>query len=278
MKLSESINQLTGFIKQHPRLFVLTGAGVSTDSGIPDYRDEHGGWKGRQPIQGPAFIKDEQTRKRYWARSLIGWRHFVNATPNASHYALVELEKLGYVTHLVTQNVDGLHQQAGSCRVTDLHGRLDRVICLECGATITRGNLQHQLEAQNPEFGRMEAQRAPDGDALLERVNFSQMQLVDCHQCNGILKPDVVFYGENVPVDRVKFCMERLHVADALLVIGSSLMVYSGFRFCQEAQRIGLPICAVNLGRTRADEMLDLKLKEHCTTALPLLLEALAHH
>jgi len=276
MNLLDSIDRLAGFVREHPRLLVLTGAGVSTDSGIPDYRDEQGGWKGRQPIQGPAFIKHEQTRKRYWARSLIGWRQFGNAAPNATHWALAEMESLGHVEHLVTQNVDGLHQQAGSRRVTDLHGRLDRVVCLECGETMPRGKLQHRLEAQNPEFDGFEAEQAPDGDALLESVDFSRMQLVGCDQCDGILKPDVVFFGENVPVDRVRFCMERLSAADALLVVGSSLMVYSGYRFCLQAQRLGLPICVVNLGLTRADGMLEMKLEKPCTIALPLLVEQLS--
>ncbi len=276
MKLSSNINQLAGFVRKHPKLFVLTGAGVSTDSGIPDYRDESGDWKGRKPIQGPDFVKHEHVRKKYWARSLIGWQHFGNATPNASHHALAELEKRGYVAHLVTQNVDGLHQQAGSSRVTNLHGRLDRVICLNCGERMTRAKLQQRLEAQNPIFIQMEAGLAPDGDALLEHVDFSRMQLVGCDQCDGVLKPDVVFYGENVPADRVRRCMERLHAADALLVVGSSLMVYSGFRFCREAERLGLPIYAVNLGRTRADDMLSLKIKVRCAKALPLLLQQLA--
>ena len=276
MNFSDTLKRLAAFISEHPRLFVLTGAGVSTESGIPGYRDENGDWKGRQPIQGADFIKDEQTRKRYWSRSLVGWRHFSGAAPNAAHRALAEMEKIGHVHHLVTQNVDGLHQQAGSLRVTDLHGRLDRVICLTCQKIISRSELQGKLEARNPDFVRLQAEQAPDGDALLENADFSRMKLIGCDECGGILKPDVVFYGENVPVERVRFSMDRLHDSDGLLVVGSSLMVYSGFRFCREAKRLGLPISAVNLGRTRADDMLNLKVAATCAVALPQLLTLLA--
>jgi len=272
----DSLNRLVAFVREHPRLFVLTGAGVSTESGIPGYRDENGDWKSRQPIQGPAFVKDEHTRKRYWSRSIIGWRHFSGAKPNAAHRALARLEELGHVHHLVTQNVDGLHQQAGSRRVTDLHGRLDRVICLACRKTSLRSDLQRELEVRNPAFAGLEAAQAPDGDALLEKADFFRLELVDCDECGGVLKPDVVFYGDNVPTDRVRFSMDRLYDSDALLVVGSSLMVYSGFRFCREAKRIGMPIGAVNLGRTRADDMLDLKVVETCAIALPRLLGQLA--
>lgn len=275
MNLTDNLDRLAAFISEHPRLFVLTGAGVSTDSGIPDYRDENGDWKSRQPIQGPAFIQDEQTRKRYWSRSLVGWRHFGVAAPNAAHRALSDLESLGHVEHLVTQNVDRLHQRAGSRRVTDLHGRLDRVVCIDCRKRMARSELQGKLEVRNPQFARLKAERAPDGDALLENADFSRLELVDCDHCGGTLKPDVVFYGENVPVERVRFSMDRLQASDALLVVGSSLMVYSGFRFCKEAQRLGLPISAINLGRTRADDMLELKVMETCTAALPRLIEKL---
>jgi len=275
MNQSDSLNRLALFVREHPRLFVLTGAGVSTESGIPGYRDENGTWRGGQPIQGPAFIRDEQTRKRYWARSLIGWPHFSRAEPNAAHRALAGLEELGHVCHLVTQNVDGLHQRAGSRRVTDLHGRLDRVVCLACRKIVSRSELQCRLEARNQEFAHLEAERAADGDALLESVDFLRLELVDCDECGGILKPDVIFFGETVPVDRVRFSMERLRLSDAVLVVGSSLMVYSGFRFCREAKRLGIAIGAVNLGRTRADEMLDLKVTETCTAALPRLLDEL---
>lgn len=276
MTITDTLERLAAFVREHPRLFVLTGAGVSTESGIPGYRDENGDWKCRQPIQGPAFIADEGTRKCYWSRSLIGWRYFSRAAPNAAHRALADLEKLGHVHHLVTQNVDGLHQQAGSRRVTDLHGRLDRVVCLSCRKTTLRSDLQRELEARNPGLCNLEAAQAPDGDALLEDLDFFSLELVGCDECGGILKPDVVFYGENVPTERVRFSIDMLHDSDALLVVGSSLMVYSGFRFCREAQRLGLPIGAVNLGRTRADDLLDLKVMESCAVALPRLLEQLA--
>ena len=275
MHAGESIQQLIAFVTAHSRLLVLTGAGVSTDSGIPDYRDENGNWKVKQPIQGADFINDEQVRKRYWARSLIGWSNFARAAPNATHRALAALEELGFVQHLITQNVDGLHQRAGSRGVTDLHGRLDRVICLSCGALMPRAALQQQLELRNPDFTGQQAQPAPDGDALLERMDYARLELVDCHHCGGTLKPDVVFFGENVPAERVRFSMRRLQSANALLVVGSSLMVFSGFRFCLEAQRLGLPIGAVNLGRTRADGMLALKVSGSCTALLPALVQHL---
>lgn len=276
MTLSDNLKRLAAFIREHPRLLVLTGAGVSTASGIPGYRDENGDWKTRQPIQGPAFRQDEQTRKRYWSRSIIGWRHFSNAMPNAAHLALADLERLGHIHHLVTQNVDGLHQQAGSRQVTDLHGRLDRVICLDCNKIILRSELQLRLEACNPGIAGLQAAQAPDGDALLENVDFSQVELVNCDECGGILKPDVVFYGENVPTERVRFSLDMLYQSDALLVVGSSLMVFSGFRFCREALRLGLPIGAINLGRTRADDMLQIKISAACAAVLPRLVEQLA--
>ena len=276
MTIVNGLKRLATFVSQHPRLLVLTGAGVSAASGIPGYRDENGDWMCRQPIQGPAFIADEQTRKRYWSRSLIGWRHFGSAVPNAAHRALAELEKLGHVHHLITQNVDGLHQQAGSQHVTDLHGRLDRVVCLTCCKTTLRNDLQRELERRNPALRHLDTAQAPDGDALLEKFDFFSLKLVDCDECGGILKPDVVFYGENVPTERVRFSMDKLYDADALLVVGSSLMVYSGFRFCREAKRLGLPIGAINLGRTRADDLLDLKVVERCAVVLPKLLEQLA--
>lgn len=276
MTLSNNLKRLAAFIREHPKALILTGAGVSTASGIPGYRDENGDWKSRQPIQGPAFRQDERTRKRYWSRSIIGWRHFSNAVPNEAHRALADLEQLGHVHHLVTQNVDGLHQQAGSRQVTDLHGRLDRVICLDCHKIIQRSELQLKLEARNPAFAGLQAVQAPDGDALLERVDLNQLELINCDECGGILKPDVVFYGDNVPTERVRFSLDKLSQSDALLVVGSSLMVYSGFRFCREALRLGLPIGAINLGRTRADDMLQIKISATCAVALPRLLELLA--
>jgi NAD-dependent SIR2 family protein deacetylase len=259
---------LTEFIARHSRLFVLTGAGCSTDSGIPDYRDAEGEWKRAQPVMFQPFMSDPRTRQRYWARSLIGWRYFQRAKPNAAHLALAELERQGRVELLVTQNVDCLHDAAGSENVVDLHGRLDRVRCMSCEQRMPRSEFQEELHARNPSWAELEAREAPDGDADLESRDFSSFDVPACSYCGGVLKPDVVFFGESVPRDRVERAMAGLAQADAMLVVGSSLMVYSGYRFAQAAAEGGKPIAAVNLGRTRADHLLDLKLPLPCAEAL----------
>jgi NAD-dependent SIR2 family protein deacetylase len=264
------------FIERHPKLFVLTGAGCSTDSGIPDYRDENGDWKRARPVMYQAFVSDLSTRRRYWARSLIGWRRFGRARPNDAHRALARLEERGRLQVLVTQNVDGLHQSAGSSEVIDLHGRMDRVRCLGCENRSDREELQQRLLQLNPAWDQLDAHNAPDGDADLEGLDFSRFQIPACEHCGGILKPDVVFYGESVPPARVTSAMEAVERADAMLIIGSSLMVYSGYRFAQAAHKAGKPIAAINLGRTRADELLSLKVKQPCVAALAFLLDDLA--
>ena len=255
---------LKTFVEKHQRLFVLTGAGCSTNSGIPDYRDGNGDWKRTQPVRFQAFIADETTRQRYWARSMIGWRRFGMAQPNDAHRALARLEANGQCQLLLTQNVDRLHQAAGSREVIDLHGRLDLVRCMACSQTIRRADFQDELIRANPAWGRLDAEMLPDGDADLDGLDFSAFAVPACASCGGILKPDVVFYGENVPRDQVATAQERLADADAMLIVGSSLMVYSGYRFAVEAARRGIPIAAVNLGRTRADDLLALKVEEPC--------------
>jgi NAD-dependent SIR2 family protein deacetylase len=262
---------LRDFIGRHSRLFVLTGAGCSTDSGIPDYRDAEGSWKRAQPVMFQAFMSDLHTRRRYWARSLVGWRHFRRAVPNDTHRALARLGAQGQMELLVTQNVDRLHQAAGSEAVVDLHGRLDQVRCMTCGMRTPREQMQEQLLARNPTWAHLHAHEAPDGDADLERADFSSFDIPPCAYCDGVLKPDVVFFGESVPRDRVEAAMHALQQADAMLVVGSSLMVYSGFRFAQAAAEAGKPIAAVNLGRTRADALLTLKVSEPCAAALSFL-------
>lgn len=259
---------LLEFIAQYPRLFVITGAGLSTASGIPDYRDADGQWKQARPIQFQDFVADPLARCRYWARSLIGWPRFARARPNNAHRALAELETKGHVQHIITQNVDRLHQQAGNRRVIDLHGRLDRVDCLGCHRRLPRATLQPLLATANPDFAAYSASTAPDGDALLEGVAFGDFRVPDCPRCGGILKPSVVFFGENVPHERVRTAYARLEQSDAVLVIGSSLMVYSGYRFCRAALEQGKPIAALNLGRTRADDALTLKLGQPCGEVL----------
>ncbi len=263
------LNGLISFLASHQRLLVLTGAGLSTASGIPDYRDASGAWKRQQPVQYNDFVSSAGVRRRYWGRSLIGWRHMHRARPNGAHRALVALERLERTEQLVTQNVDRLHQQAGSRAVIDLHGRIDRVICLDCGQHVSRAAFQGRLSALNPGWEHHSADRAPDGDADLQQADFSAFQVPACRRCGGVMKPDVVFFGEAVPKTRSAAAMTHLAAADALLVVGSSLMVFSGYRFAREAARQGKPIAAINLGMTRADELLALKVAAPCDQVLP---------
>jgi NAD-dependent SIR2 family protein deacetylase len=260
--------RLADFISRHERLFVLAGAGLSTASGIPDYRDSRGEWKHSKPMDYRDFVARHDSRQRYWARSCIGWPRFGRAQPNPAHRGLARLEQLGRVAVTVTQNVDGLERRAGSRRVIELHGNLDSVGCLACEATDARENMQRRLLAANPELGYLAADIAPDGDAVLETFDSGDLRVPACRACGGILKPRVVFFGEAVPAERVAAAFDALRRADAVLVLGSSLMVYSGFRFVREAARRGLPIAAVNRGVTRADELLDLKLEADCGAAL----------
>ncbi|WP_369977489.1 NAD-dependent protein deacetylase [Xanthomonas bundabergensis] len=266
------VASLEAFVARHRRLFVLTGAGCSTDSGIPDYRDAAGDWKRAQPVTYQAFMGELATRQRYWARSLVGWPRFGHARPNATHAALAQLEACGQVEVLLTQNVDRLHQAAGSRAVIDLHGRLDVVRCMGCERRLPREDFQQQLLQGNPHWATLQAGQAPDGDADLEDVDFAAFAVPACTRCGGVLKPDVVFFGENVPRERVAAAFAHLQQADAMLVLGSSLMVYSGFRFVQAAAKAGVPIAAVNLGRTRGDDVLSLKLAQPCAQALAFLL------
>jgi NAD-dependent SIR2 family protein deacetylase len=271
IEVCTSAATLPEFVAAHRRLFVLTGAGCSTDSGIPDYRDANGGWKRQQPVTYQAFLGEPITRQRYWARSLVGRRRFGRAQPNATHHALTRLEQQGKLTLLLTQNVDRLHQAAGSENVVDLHGRLDQVRCLACERRMPRTDFQAELVRLNPTWANLDAADAPDGDADLDGRDFSSFQVPSCPHCGGLLKPDVVFFGENVPRERVDAGMQALNDADAMLVIGSSLMVYSGYRFAHAAARAGKPIAAVNMGHTRADPLLSLKIEQSCAQALAFL-------
>ena len=250
---------LADFIHRYPKLLILTGAGVSTDSGIPDYRDGEGAWKRKQPVQHRDFMEIFETRQRYWGRSLIGWPVIRNATPNPSHYHIADLERRNHSNLIVTQNVDRLHQKAGTRGVSDLHGRADEALCMSCGYRCPRDDVHDRCADLNPGFGQYKAESAPDGDADLD-VDFSEFRLADCPHCSGILKPDVVFFGDYVPKQRVQSALDALKTSDGLLVIGSSLMVYSGFRFCRYAKEFDKPIATLNLGRTRAEELADLKL------------------
>ena len=270
--LTTECSALPHFIDRHRRLFVLTGAGCSTSSGIPDYRDAEGQWKRAQPVTYQAFMGEEKTRRRYWARSLIGWRRIHEAKPNDAHRALARLEARGKIELVLTQNVDRLHQAAGSARVIDLHGRIDLVRCMDCERRSPRDELQDELARLNGDWLDLDAGQAPDGDADLEGADFSSFAVPFCRRCGGVLKPDVVFFGENVPRDRVDAALRHLDEADAMLILGSSLMVYSGFRFVERAASLGKPVAAVNLGRTRADGLLTFKAEEACEFALAFLL------
>jgi NAD-dependent SIR2 family protein deacetylase len=269
-------SDLHEFVSRHPRLFVLTGAGCSTDSGIPDYRDATGAWKRSTPVEFAPFMRDPTVRSRYWARSLIGWRSFGSATPNAAHHALAALEQAGHVGLLVTQNVDGLHRAAGSRRVVDLHGRLDSVRCTACRRVTDRHEWQRRLADANASWLELEAPVAPDGDADLVRADFTGFLVPGCRHCGGVVKPDVVFFGESVPPHRHARAAQALRSCDAVLVAGSSLMVQSGYRHALAATRQGLPVAAVNLGRTRADCLLTLKVVAPVGSALPALVRDLS--
>ncbi|HEY5851634.1 MAG TPA: NAD-dependent protein deacetylase [Lysobacter sp.] len=266
--LHDEGERLRDWLRPHKRVFVLTGAGCSTDSGIPDYRDGDGQWKRTPPVTYQAFTTDPHVNARYWARSFIGWPRIAGAQPNPAHRALAGWEQQGRLSILLTQNVDGLHQRAGSHHVIDLHGRLDDVVCLACGERQPRAAMQARLAELNPDWLDLDAATAPDGDADLDGHDFSALRVPACAQCAGMLKPDVVFFGENVPRPRYLQAQEALQASDAVLVVGSSLMVYSGFRFVRSAHEAGLPIAIVNRGRTRADELAGLKLDADAGTAL----------
>jgi NAD-dependent SIR2 family protein deacetylase len=271
----DDIDALADFANRHRRLLVLSGAGCSTESGIPDYRDESGAWKRPSPMTYQVFMGDESLRKRYWARSLIGWPTMALARPGLAHRALAQLEESGRVELLLTQNVDGLHDAAGSRNTIDLHGRIDTVRCMACDTRSPRSELQIELRRRNPGWAAFEARVAPDGDADLVGLDFSAFDMPPCPNCGGLLKPDVVFFGESVPRERVAAAFAALSKADAMLVTGSSLMVYSGFRFVQAAVAAGKPVAAVNLGRTRADDLFALKVALPVGEALSALVQTL---
>ena len=268
-------DRLRDWIARYRCVFALTGAGCSTASGIPDYRDERGEWKRRPPVMIQAFRTSDAVYKRYWARAFAGWPRFVAAAPGAAHRAFAEWEAVGTLLQLVTQNVDGLHQRAGSRAVIDLHGRLDVVICLGCGARSAREALQTSIAADNPHWVA-QSESAPDGDADIADAAIESFVPPCCEHCRGQLKPDVVFFGENVPRARYEQAREALARADALLVAGSSLMVYSGFRFVREAHEAGVPIAILNRGRTRGDDVAELKVRGDVGATLTDALNAIA--
>lgn len=233
---------------------VLSGAGLSTESGIPDYRGETGRMRKAEPMTYQTFVGSAAARRRYWARSHVGWRHIAHATSNAGHHAVAALQARGLVTGIITQNVDGLHQAAGAERVVELHGSLHRVRCLSCGERTPRERLDQRLSAANPGWEGPEGTINPDGDAVLSDDHIDAFAIVDCLSCGGVLKPDVVFFGENVPRPRVADCFELTEGADLLLVLGSSLTVMSGYRFVRRAVEHAIPVAIVNQGPTRGDD------------------------
>ncbi|NSL42669.1 NAD-dependent protein deacetylase [Streptomyces sp. 8P21H-1] len=235
-------------------VLVLSGAGLSTESGIPDYRGEGGSLSRHTPMTYQDFTADARHRRRYWARSHLGWRTFGRARPNTGHRAVVAFERHGLLSGVITQNVDGLHQAAGSDGVVELHGNLGRVVCLSCGAVSTRRELAERLAEANADFRPVAAAINPDGDADLTDEQVGDFRVVSCAVCDGVLKPDVVFFGEAVPPQRVEHCRALVREASSLLVLGSSLTVMSGLRFVREAARAGKPVLIVNRDVTRGDQ------------------------
>ena len=262
---------LADFCRAHGRILAITGAGCSTPSGIADYRDADGEWKYSAPIMAQDFVGDAASRRRYWARSMRGWPSFADARPNPAHSALAALEKRGLLTGLITQNVDGLHQRAGHRHVIELHGNLGWVVCLGCGDRVARADVQTWLQRENRFVLDLPAVLAPDGDAELG-ADVARVRVPACEACGSVLKPDVVFYGESVPASRVQQAYGLVDAADAVLVVGSSLMVYSSYRFMRRARDRGLPMAAINQGRTRADDWLQLKVAGDCAAVLTDLL------
>ncbi|MCS3514529.1 NAD-dependent protein deacetylase [Pseudomonas grimontii] len=258
------------------RFLVLTGAGISTSSGIPDYRDSEGVRRGKAPMMYQEFLATAQARRRYWARAMLGWPRVRIAQPNNAHRALAALQQRQHITGLITQNVDTLHDQAGSHDVTELHGSLHRVLCLDCQLHSTRDVIQRQMEVDNPYLAQVHAVQAPDGDTLLDPAFEEHFQVPRCPHCEGErLKPDVVFFGENVAPATAARAMAAVTHAEGLLVVGSSLMAYSAFRLCKAMVEQGKPVIAINLGKTRGDELLQVKIEASCERLLPLLAERL---
>lgn len=265
--------ELLGALYRHmdaQPLLVLTGAGISTASGIPDYRDAEGVRRGNAPIMHQDFMISAATRKRYWARAMLGWQGVRRAEPNAAHQALALLQEHQSIRGLITQNVDGLHERAGNHGVIELHGNLHRVVCLDCGKVLRRDDVQALLEERNPYLQNVHAVLAPDGDAHLAAQFLEGFGMPHCPCCGSdLLKPDVVFFGGGVAQHQAEAAWQAVADAPAMLVVGSSLMAYSSFRLCQEMSRQGKPLLAINIGRTRADNLFHLKVQSPCEAVLP---------
>jgi len=269
--VSKDLDNLISTLKDKHKIWILTGAGISAPSGIPTYRDDKGEWKSANPIQHNEFINHESYRQRYWARSMVGWKLTGRAKPNATHEAITTLQKSGRVSQIVTQNVDSLHRIAGSKNVIDLHGRLSEIKCLNCDDITRRSDYQKRLLNENHELDRYEAKILPDGDADVEDFDMSKISIPPCEKCGGVLMPHVVFFGGIVPKYRVTRAYETLAESDCLLVIGSSLKVFSGFRFPRWASQNNLPLYAVNQGEMRGQDLFDQHITEPCEEALPII-------
>ena len=256
-------------------LLVITGAGISTGSGLPTYRDERGNWVRSDPITHQQFLSESRQRQRYWGRSTRAGPAVRDAPPTRAHRALAAIEAQGHMSHLVTQNVDRLHQRAGSERVTDLHGRLDRVRCLQCDDVSARSTVQERLLELNPWLRRPVSASRPDGDADLAEHEVDLVRVPQCERCSGTLMPDVVFFGGSIPSARIEKCKTTLAASAALLVVGSSLQVYSGYRLCRWAKRDGKPVFIINPGSTRADALADVRIPLDADTAIDTLADVL---
>lgn len=271
LDVAEAVHALRSTLGQSGRWVVLSGAGISTESGIPDYRGPETARRARNPMRVQTFIADPRARARYWARATVGWDRIDAARPNAAHHAVASLEASGQLVGTITQNVDRLHHRAGASKVVELHGSLHEVRCLACGRLEPRASLQARLERVNEGWSVGPVEAAPDGDAELDPRDEARFRVVGCRHCGGDLKPDVVFFGESVPRERVENAYAYVEQADALLVVGTSLTVFSGFRFVKRAHASGMPIAIVNVGPTRGDALASLKIEGRAGAVLPAL-------
>jgi NAD-dependent deacetylase sirtuin 4 len=265
--VTDDIKSLERFIDDHQKILILTGAGISTESGIPDYRSEDVGLYARsnhRPIQYQDFLKSAKVRQRYWARNYIGWPKFSQSKPNITHFIVQFLENTGKVTCVVTQNVDGLHSKAGTKNVIELHGTAFRVICLDCGVNYDRHYIQKKLSELNPTIQEYSQVIRPDGDIEISQDKIENFQPPFCEHCGGILKPDITFFGDNVPKSRVDSVRQYVNDSDSVLVLGSSLTVFSGYRIILQASEEKKTIGIVNIGPTRADQLATLKISTRC--------------
>lgn len=275
-KISTQLESLISVLQNKRKIWILTGAGISAPSGIPTYRNDKGEWKSANPIQHNDFINQESYRQRYWARSMVGWKLTGRAKPNATHHAITALQATGKVSQIVTQNVDGLHDIADTKNVIDLHGRLSEIKCLNCHKVSRRANYQPRLVKNNPELDQYEAKILPDGDAHVEDFDMSKITIPPCIDCGGVLMPNVVFFGGIVPRPRVEKAYSTLAESDCILVIGSSLKVFSGFRFPRWASQNNLPMYAVNQGEMRGQELFDIVVVESCEEMMPIIAQEMS--